>query len=965
MSVQILKTKLRIPPVRSNRVVRPRLFQRLDEGLFQGHSLFVIAAPAGFGKTTLVSDWASRLSGSVLTTSIDSLTTGFAPRVAWLALDESDNSPNRFWAYVMEALYEAQKINEPEADLAAQTRLGETAFTSLQSNTSVPVELVVGELINDLASHPQDFLLVLDDYHFIRSQEIHKGLAYLVDHQPGNLVLVIVTRSEPPLPLSRLRSRFRLTEINEDDLRFSHDEVRNFLQVTNGLDISSPSVAALEERTEGWAAGLQLAALALRQSGRTDIDPAVIRKFSGSHRYVLSYLTEEVLNLQPEPIRAFLIHTAFLDEMNAELCREVLGTAQSVEETQSILEYLDDNNLFVVPLDEEREWYRYHALFAGFLRSRMDDPGGARLRELRRKAGAWYANRRWWEKAISYSLAGEDFDSAASYMERVVRERIVLPLTWLEALPQQVLRARPLLCMAYASTLYLAGNRSVEELEGWLQASEKALAALPGAPPEYQALVRGLCLRTRASLAREAGNYDQAIALAQQALQILPPHDYAALSSAAIILEQSYSMRDDSQAMRNAAEMAWQYALASKSPSRIFVTGYNKMDLLLNFGRLTEAETVCREALRVAEEIGGVSALAVPESGAVYLGLAAICLHRFELDDAERYLQLGSKRIQMSGQRGIVAGAYLLSYHLYFARQDFTAAAQAIENLQAQIHKYSHDGHDLFTPYLLLGQVEDEPEHLQELLRWVEKVDLPPEFLLEGPAAPQWEEQVESKMHQEYELWLILITVLTALHRLGASAGKQVRLDTMLHILEVEQAFMQAQQWDNRVLELGIAKTMIYQAGGRVDQALNSLGEVLALAEPENNLLYMINQGRPMLGLLQSWLLWTGRDVHLEPFAQRLVGYFPLKWRAAPMPVAEPAPGVQAAGDQPGELLSERELEVLRLMALGRSNREIAADLVLALGTVKKHINNIFGKLGAANRTEAALAARNRGLIKD
>ncbi len=428
MPVQVLMTKLRIPPVRSNRVIRPRLFQKLDDGLCNGHSLLLVTAPAGFGKTTLVSDWAARVSGQQLSRvrpAIDSVCHDFVPLVAWLALDENDNDPRRFWTYVLEALREARtkELAVQSQGPAPRVGLGETILMALHSPSPAPIEVLLGELINELEDCTNDFLLVLDDYHNIRSPEIHASLSFLIDHQPENVVLMILTRSVPPLPLARLRSRFRMTEFSEADLRFSLDEVRSFLQVTNGLDLSDQAVEALEDRTEGWAAGLQLAALALRQGSTSDrgsaLSPAtqameaevVIRTFSGSHRYVLSYLTEEVLKRQPAYVRSFLLETAFLDELNADLCAAVTGgqtakDSRSVDSCQRILTYLDENNLFVVPLDENGQWFRYHSLFAGFLRAREKELGEGRLRELRQRAADWYARQGWWERPLSMRWPG-------------------------------------------------------------------------------------------------------------------------------------------------------------------------------------------------------------------------------------------------------------------------------------------------------------------------------------------------------------------------------------------------------------------------------------------------------------------------------------------------------------------------------------------------------------------------------
>ncbi len=980
MPVQVLKTKLRIPPVRSNRVIRPRLFQKLDDGLCQGHSLLLVAAPAGFGKTTLVSDWAARVSGRQVsrgTPDADSICHDFTPLVAWLALDENDNDPRRFWTYVLEALREARKkeLVVQNQGPAPQVELGETILASLKSPSMAPVEILLSELINELEDCANDFLIVLDDYHAIRSPKVHTSVAFLLDHQPENVVLVIATRSAPPLPLARLRSRFLMTEFSEADLRFSRDEVRNFLQVTNGLDLSDQAVQALEDRTEGWAAGLQLAALALRRQAAPErgyaVSPAtqaleaeeVIRTFSGSHRYVLSYLTEEVLKRQPADVRRFLIETAFLEELNADLCAAVVGGGLTVERCQRILNYLDENNIFVVPLDESGQWYRYHSLFAGFLRARVEELEEGRLRELRWRAGDWYARHGWWEKAVEHALAGGDYETAADWMEEVVREQVVVPPALLSAFPEEVLRARPLLAVAIALNASLGHSVEPAGIERWLADAERALeqrraAAREEGHPErlaaLEALVEGHILLIRGTLARENHQYQQALELCLRALEVLPAEEYVARSSAALTSGLAYHLLGDTQAAVAAAERAYQYALAGRSPARIFVTAYNKQENAFARNQLRAVEEINLEALRVVEAMAGIRGLSVPEAGTPYLGLASVHLARNELDAAEADYRRGLKLIQLSGQVGIASGVHTLAFFLSYLRRDWAGVQAALHQLE-NFWKPVHEEHVAYYRVLFwLAQLEDEPDVLPNLMDWVRQANLS----LDPEAGA---DALRKCVFETGDVFNSYLWALIAFRRLGIAAPRDVDWQDVLRLIELMIAYAHEIQYELLIMELTITLALAYQAGAQPDRALEEIEKALRMAEPEGAMMQFLIHGRPMAALLDQ-----ARQAHrvtgrVAGFLQRLLDSFPREWLENAPAKNAPASAVPTPGAL-AEPLSDREIEVLRLLAAGRSNREIARELVLALGTVKKHVNNIFGKLGVANRTEAAAKAREMGI---
>jgi LuxR family maltose regulon positive regulatory protein len=394
VSTPLLKTKLYVPPIRSELVSRPRLIERLNEGLEQGCKLTLVSAPAGYGKTTLLSSWVADCELHVC--------------AAWVSLDEGNNDPASFWAYVGAAF---QTI---------RAGIGETVQAAFESPHPPPIESVLTGLLNQIAQVPDAVVLVLDDYHAISTPAIHKALTFLLENMPPQMHLVLATRADPPLPVPRLRGRGQLIELYESDLRFTSEEAAEFLRQVVGLRVSTEDVAALKKRTEGWIAGLQMAAISMR--ARDDVSEFV-RAFAGSNRYILDYLGEEVLRQQPEKVQAFLLHTALLNRLSGELCDTVIGTGEQAEDgllvdSQSMLEYLERSNLFVVPLDDERRWYRYHHLFADLLRQRLQREKPGQVPELHRRASEWYERDGQVAEAVGHALASGDFGRAAHLVEK-------------------------------------------------------------------------------------------------------------------------------------------------------------------------------------------------------------------------------------------------------------------------------------------------------------------------------------------------------------------------------------------------------------------------------------------------------------------------------------------------------------------------------------------------------------------
>jgi LuxR family maltose regulon positive regulatory protein len=490
MAMPLLTTKLNIPPVRSGLVPRPRLTERLNEGVTRMPSprkLTLVSAPAGFGKTTLVAEWLTHRRAS-----------GDAGRpVAWLSLDEEDNDPARFFTYLVAAL----QTVDPD--------IGQAAQAMLQAPQPPPPEPLLTSLINDVAATPRPFVLVLDDYHLIHTLPIHRQLAFLLEHQPPQMHLVIASREDPPLPLSRLRARGQAREIRRADLQFTPEETAEFLQQVARQELPPRDVAALQRRTEGWAAGLQLLALSIR--GRDDV-LQLVRSFTGSHRYVLDYLIEEVFEQQSAEAQDFLLKTAILDRFTAALCDAVTGR----NDGRAVLLALDQANLFIVRLDESRQWYRYHRLFADLLRHRLEVASTHELAQLHRRASRWYAANGLPADAVQHALAGSDWERAATLTldlgeSMLKRGEVATLLGWLQALPDEEVCTRPQLCLSYSWALILTSQ--LDAAEFYLRRAEQAAEDAPALLGDIAAAL--------AFIARTRGDDRRTIELSRRALSLL------------------------------------------------------------------------------------------------------------------------------------------------------------------------------------------------------------------------------------------------------------------------------------------------------------------------------------------------------------------------------------------------------------------------------------------------------------
>ena len=619
MPETLLRTKLFIPPLRPNLVPRPQLLERLNQGLYLGHKLSLISAPAGFGKTTLISAWIAACGRPA----------------AWLSLDEGDNDPTRFLTYLVAAL---QQISE---------EIGEKSLAVLHSPQSL-TESILTPLLNEITAFQDDFILVLDDYHLIDTQAVDDVLTFLLAHLPPQMHLAIATREDPQLPLARLRARGQLTELRANDLRFTPAEAAGFLNQVMGLNLSAQEIAALEIRTEGWITGLQLAAISMR--GRAD-SASFIKAFTGSHQFVLDYLVEEVLQRQHELVRSFLLQTSILNRLSSPLCDAVTGQ----ENGKAMLEALERSNLFVVPLDDKRHWYRYHHLFADVLQARLMDEQPNQVPILHRRASAWFECNGSPSDAIDQALAAKDFERVADLAERTwqVMENSFQSTTWLswvQALPDELIRARPVLSTQCAVALIDCGELEASEsrlqdAERWLEGSEEGMVVVE--EEQFRSLPVRIAI-ARAQNAQAVGDISGTVKYAELALKIAPEEDYISRAQATATLGFTYWASGDLEAARRA--MADWVNSMQKVGNIVFAIAstFALADIMVAQGRLHDAESAYKSSLKLASEQdehvqGFVSHL--------YLGLAMLYHELGKQEAANQHLQksreLGKQNVLM------------------------------------------------------------------------------------------------------------------------------------------------------------------------------------------------------------------------------------------------------------------------------------------------------------------------------
>ena len=881
MSPELLSTKLFTPPVRKNLVPRPRLIEQLNEGL--DCKLTLISAPAGFGKTTLVSEWLADRKRPV----------------AWLSLDEGDNDPARFISYLVKAL---QTI---------QTGIGEGLLAALQSPQPLQIENILTTLLNEISTIPENFLLVLDDYHSIDSQLADQSLAFLIEHQPPQMHLLIATREDPHLPLSRLRARGQCTELRAADLRFTPAEATEFLNCVMGLDLSAEDITALDMRTEGWIVGLQLAALSMQ--GHQDTT-SFIQSFTGSHHFVLDYLVEEVLGQQSESIQTFLLRTSILDHMCGPLCDAVLLDPST--SGQKTLEYLQRTNLFIVPQDNERGWYRYHHLFRDLLRKRLGQsltPEG--IAELHIHASEWYENNDLMLEAFRNAAAANDIERAVRLIESKkmplhLRGAATTILSWLESLPKTVLDARPALWWMQAAMLLAIGQpKGVEEK---LQATEAALAAaaLPGATlDETTRDLIGKIATARANVAQVDAQTETIQVQTRRALEYLHPDNLSLRSVAIRSLGFAYYIQQDLAEAGRAYTEA--YSLAQAVGNIV-----DSSLASIRLGQVQEAENQLHLAAETYQRVLPVIDEYSPHNAPLaYLGLARIYYEWNDLDAAEKY---GEQSLKLTRQFDEVIDRLVVSEmflsHPKLARGDANGAmgwilqAEQTSHLKNYTYRLPDIAYHRAGIHLFKGNVDEA-----------------------------------AQLAQNNVMPLMQARVLIA----------QGNPSEALALVEPQRQQAEEKRLPQRLLLVMAVQSVVLFAQGDKDKAVQVLAEALVLAEPGGYIRLFVDEGAVMAQLL---LEAASRGV-MPDYVARLLAAF-----EAGKQDREGKPDLPPAGPLI-EPLSPRELEVLKLLGTDLNGPEIARELMVSLNTMRTHTKNIYTKLGVNNRQMAIRRAEELDLL--
>lgn len=932
----LLKTKLFVPHLHKGLVSRPQLLKKLDEG--SKKPLTLISAPAGYGKTTLLTEW------------IDSLQkTQTTPpwAICWLSLDASDNDPMRFLAYLTAAL---EKVN---LNVSAESHERTPASDALFPRTPLTI------LLNDLQELDQQVLLVLDDYQFVDNPAIHDGVTFLLDHLPVNVHVVIATRSDPPIPLPRLRARGQLSEIRVDDLRFRPEEAARFLNQVFGLDLTLEEITKLENRTEGWIAGLQLAGVSMR--GRADI-PQFIEAFSGSHRFIMDYLAEEALSQQTLEVQSYLLQTSILDRLNDSLCDFVLNThwenqAPNSPVSQELpanphmkpirLAALESMGLFIVPLDDERIWYRYHHLFADLLRARLKDTSPALVPRLHQRASAWFEKHGVVEESIVHALAAEDWENASRLIELhmhgyLENGQMATVLKWIEQFPQDELYKKPKLCIQVAE-MYSQGGR-IDQIDPLLDRAEEIVAGLKdkresgnalsefGLSPEEITVIRSMIPILRGLKAVCSDDPQRAVEITQAALESIP--EMALKERAVLYWVQGW-------AHRSLGNLNLALSLLTKGTECAAAAGVVLRDIWTDLGNVTRLVGKLPQSIDILENsLKSAISLGIQNQGNLCRDesfLSFLYYERNQLDQAENYAQRALTHTQWWPSHNIIATANVSLAQIMLARGDLDGSLRALQKAEQERKNR------LMTPFvhslveITWVQVWLKQENWDSLDQWERNLI----SILESKSGR------DEKIDEYLELRLIMLVRLW-IERTKLDRQKE-RYETGLALVDRLETSSRSSGRINSLTVILLYKAILLFYMGKSGEAFRALDDCFAMAEPGGYMRIFLDIGDPGRDVISAYLQQPS-VVH-KNYALKIFKEF----------------GDSQSAEKPKETLPDRltprEISILRLLAEGCSNRDIARQLVLSEGTIKFHIHHILCKLEATNRTQAIVKARKLKLL--
>lgn len=927
----ILETKITPAKNRSNILLRPRLFKRLDESL--NGKLTLISAPAGYGKTTLITSWIKDLQRSIV----------------WYTLDAHDNNPFKFLTYLNAAF---QSVNSEFGNTIDKSL--EYAFQSVQKPN---LRNVLTKLIDEIASLPNELVLILDDYHEITEILIHDFITDLLAHQPPQIHIIIITRIEPPLSLARLSVRGELVKIRAKELRFLEDEIRDFLNQTMSFPLSQQEIVALRSKTEGWIAGLLLAAHSLQY----EPDPKkFIEAFAGTDRQIADYLIEEVLESLPQELQEFILRTSILDRLSAPLCQTLVYGEGAASRCQEILELLEKNNLFTVPLDNRRFWYRYHQLFAELLRHRMALTAPEEVSNLHLRASEWQEANGFVTDAIHHALMAKDIERALDLIENhslaaISRAEVRKAQRWFESLSEDLIRTRPFLSMLYVWILLLTNfSNPPPEIDEWIQKAGYTISTSKGEFDRTETnkdnKVRKHFYAIRPLLALSRGeDPNTVIELGNQALDFVDETDSWLRSFLLHSIGLAYQIVGDIDSAKRFDLAAQRHAKASGVDYLAIGVYYDRALIELRQGRLREAETICREGLDFATRQGKQESAI---SGFLYTLLGKILVERNDLETADIVLSKGKELVSLTGEDDILNLCRADLSRLYQARGEWSNADRIIMDISAYYTNQPSALADSFSSALRalqwLREAEHTPDKLKLAFQWLDK------------QAPDLDEDTEFPVllpifEVNYTLQTITVRVLLAHARASSSPHRKEAIQQVQRFLDGQLQIAREGGWGDRVIELEILKALTLETIGDLDGALDALSQALNLGVPEGYIRIFVDEGELMAKLSYRA---ASRGIYPE-YVGRLLAAYP-KEKPKPLLIL----GESDEKFDRVEPLSERELEVLNLIAGGLSNREISQKLYISVNTVKGHTRNIYGKLAVKNRAQAIVRARSIGLLE-